>query len=214
MSFNKLPPEILLEISQYIKQEYLRKLSSACRQFMAVLQCKAYSTLHFDETSKSAYPVFAIALGPRKQLVRTIRFVPHDPRPDQNESADQGIKLSDKSRQVLGSLHKFPMLYKFQFDLSTWRIDQWSDMPFHERYDLRTRRPETDSVPWRHIILQSLKALIPHGSTQNRGAFSCLEMKALPPTQDFRQILLKPAWLDLVKDLKTFEVSLAVIESE
>jgi hypothetical protein len=120
MSFNKLPPETLLEISQHVNQEDLRQLSSTCRRFMATFQNKVYSTLDFDETSKSADRVLAVALGPRKQLVRTIRFVPRDPRPHEDETPDQGIKLSYKARHVLGSLYKFPMLYTFQVDAHQW----------------------------------------------------------------------------------------------
>lgn len=184
MSFDKLPPETLLEIGQYVDQD-LRKLSSTCRRFMAVFQSKAYSTLDFDETSKSADRILAVALGPRKQLVRTVRFVPHDPRPHEDETPDQGIKPSDKARQVLGSLHKFPMLYKFQFDLSTWRIDQWGDVPFY----LNCHFPylgSSETVPWRCLIHQSLEALMQN--CRNRGAFPCMEMKALPPIGDFAHI--------------------------
>ncbi|CAG7563995.1 unnamed protein product [Fusarium equiseti] len=147
MSFNKLPPETLLEIGQHVNQEDLRKLSSTCRRFMAVFQKKAYSTLDFDETSKSADRVLAVALGPRKQLVRTIRFVPHDPRPHEDETPDQGIKLSDKARQVLGSLHKFPELYKFQFDCSTWRMDQWGPVPFRLFIDKQPAQLTDFEVP-------------------------------------------------------------------
>ena len=209
MSFDKLPPETLLEIGQYVDQDGLRMLSSTCRRFMAVFQNKAYSTLDFDETSKSADRVLAVALGPRKQLVRTIRFVPRDPRPHEDETPNQGIKLSDKARQLLGSLHKFPMLYKFQFDLSTWRIDQWGDVPFHRKYEFDSGSSET--VAWRHLIDQSLKALLQ--DCRNRGAFLCLEMKALPPIGDFAEISLNNGWWRLVKDLETFEISLAVTQN-
>lgn len=208
MSFDKLPPETLLDIGQYVD---LRKLSATCRRLMAVFQNKAYSTIGFDETSKSADRALAVALGPRKQLVRTIRFVPRDPRPHEDETPDQGIKLSDKARQVLGSLHKFPMLYKFQFDFSTWRIDQWGDMPFHKKYGFEHTRP-AETVPWRHLLNQSLKLL--YQDRQNCGAFFNLEMKALPPISDFVDISLNSAWRSLVKDLETFEISLAVIQNE
>ncbi|KAH7189438.1 uncharacterized protein B0J16DRAFT_115065 [Fusarium flagelliforme] len=205
MSFDKLPPETLLEIGQYVNQD-LRKLSSTCRRFMAAFQNKVYSTLDFDETSKSADRVFAVALGPRKQLVRTIRFVPHDPRPDEDETPDQGIKLSDKARQVLGSLHKFPELYKFQFDFSTWRMDRWGPVPFSVRPIDTSTLPELE--PWRHLIDQSLRALTQ--SHQNHGAFLCLEMTALPPTEDVLDALMNKHWYHLAKRLGTFEISLAV----
>ncbi|RBR06444.1 uncharacterized protein FIESC28_11067 [Fusarium coffeatum] len=208
MSFDKLPPEILLEIGRCVNQD-LRKLSSTCRRFMAVFQNKVYSTLDFDETSKSADRALAVAIGPRKQLVRTIRFIPHNPRPHEDETPDQGIKLSDKARQVLGSLHKFPSLYKFQFDLSTWCIDQCG-VPSHERFQ-SVYSGEPESVPWRHLIDQSLRAL--NQNLQNRGAFSRLEMKGFPPI-GLLSSLLNFAWHDLLKSIETFEISLAVTQNE
>ncbi|KAJ4011683.1 hypothetical protein NW752_008691 [Fusarium irregulare] len=210
MSFDKLPPETLLEIGQYVDQDGLRMLSSTCRRFMAVFQNKAYSTLDFDETSKSADRVLAVALGPRKQLVRTIRFVPRDPRPHEDETPDQGIKLSDEARQVLGSLYKLPMLYKFQFDFSTWRIDQW-DVHFHKKYRFTYTDPG-EIIPWRHLIHQSLGAFFQN--SRNRGAFSCMEMKALPPIGYFADMTLEPACRRLVQDLETFEISPAVTHNE
>lgn len=103
------------------------------------------------------------------------------------------------------------MLYKFQFDLSTWRIDQWGGMPFHKKYGFEHFRP-AETVPWRHLIDQSLKALVQ--DCRNLGALLCLEMKALPPIGEFADFSLEFPWRSLVKGLETFEISLAVIQNE
>ncbi|KAH7255365.1 uncharacterized protein BKA55DRAFT_563908 [Fusarium redolens] len=206
MALNRVAPEILLEISNYVDHEDLRKLCAVSHRLMSTFQRQIYSTIELNETSRSGSALLALASGPRRDIVREIRYKPHHPWPARDRRHKPEIKLSDETRAALQSLTSFPSLDKFQFDLSHWELSQWALSPqCLNRWEFHRWHGKHDTEPWRVLIEGSLLAL-----SKSAGSFSRLEIDSLPPTgRETYRACESETWKGLLKHLTSFEMTLA-----
>ncbi|KAF4959257.1 hypothetical protein FSARC_10773 [Fusarium sarcochroum] len=211
MSLDQLTTEILLNIGFYVDHEDLRELCLTSRRLMLIFEEKAYEVAEFDETSESANGLFALASGPRGNIVRKIRYKPHSPWPAEDEDEDEvkehnpDIKLSDETRRALQSLDLFPSVEKFQFDLTDWNLDGWLDASLN--YDSDGDHGSCNTEPWKVLVEQSLQSLI-----KSAGTFSQLELNGLPPDVHESYLFWQSDDWRSLGSLKSFEISLGGVE--
>lgn len=218
MSFDQLASEILLYIGGYLDHEDLRALCGTSRRLMAIFQEKAYYRMEFDESPESANRLLALASGPRAQFIGNLRYKPNDPGPVNgwesdglSDKHDPEITLSNEARQTLQSLHLFPSLERFYFDLSHWGLIDWpmaptgfSDYAFAESFG------DYDTEPWRILLEESLQALC-----KSAGTFSQLGINSLlPTTVEPYKVFQSDGWRSLLGSLKSFEIELAGVIDE
>ncbi|KAI1009452.1 hypothetical protein LB504_003192 [Fusarium proliferatum] len=206
MALNRVAPEILLEISNHVDHGDLRKLCAVSHRLMSTFEHQTYSTIELNETSKSGSALLALASGPRRDIVREIRYKPHHPWPARDRRHKPEIKLSDETRTALQSLSSFPSLDKFQFDLSHWELSEWALSPqCLNRWEFHLWHGKHDTEPWRVLIEESLLAL-----SKSAGSFSRLEIDSLPPTgRETYRACKSETWKDLLRHLTSFEMTLA-----
>ncbi|KAJ4144121.1 hypothetical protein NW765_001277 [Fusarium oxysporum] len=104
MALNRVAPEILLEIFNHVDHEDLRKLCAVSHRLMSAFEHQTYSIIELNETSQSGSALLALASGPRRDIVREIRYNPHHPWPARDRRHKPEIKLSDETRTALQSL--------------------------------------------------------------------------------------------------------------
>ncbi|KAI7769872.1 hypothetical protein LZL87_003362 [Fusarium oxysporum] len=206
MPLNRVAPEILLEISNHVDHEDLRKLCAVSHRLMSTFEHQIYSTIELNETSQSGSALLALASGPRRDIVREIRYRPHHPWPARDRRHKPEIKLSDETGTALQSLTLFPSLDKFHFDLSHWELSQWALSPqCLNRWEFHLRHGKHDTEPWRVLIEASLLAL-----SKSAGSFSRLEIDSLPPTgRETYRACESRTWKDLLRHLTSLEITLA-----
>ncbi|EXL56236.1 hypothetical protein FOCG_03916 [Fusarium oxysporum f. sp. radicis-lycopersici 26381] len=206
MALNRVAPEILLEIFNHVDHEDLRKLCAVSHRLMSAFEHQTYSIIELNETSQSGSALLALASGPRRDIVREIRYNPHHPWPARDRRHKPEIKLSDETRTALQSLTFFPSLDKFKFDLSHWELSEWALSPqCLNRWEFHLWHGKHDTEPWRVLIEGSLLAL-----SKSARSFSRLEIDSLPPTgREAYRACESETWKDLLKHLASFEMTLA-----
>ncbi|KAF5633589.1 hypothetical protein F52700_6043 [Fusarium sp. NRRL 52700] len=206
MILDRVAPEILLEISNHVDHEDLRKLCVVSHRLMSAFEHQIYSTIEVNETSQSGSSLLALVSGPRRDIVREIRYRPHHPWPARDRRHKPDIKLSDETQTALQSLTLFPSLDIVKFDLSHWELSEWPLSPqCLNRWEFHIWHGKHDTEPWRVLIEGSLTAL-----SKSAGSFSRLEIDSLPPTgRETYRACESQTWKDLLKHLKSFEMTFA-----
>lgn len=217
MPLTPFPPEVWLQVSQYVDDENAAPLCLSCRHLFTLLLSKLYNgTVTLTEDATSGSRVLALAQGPRAYTVRTLRYTPTDPKPLRETEYDgskgkaehdPSVKLSDEAAEVMRSLGKFPNLELVDMALDDWVAD-WPGLSICFRFDFEEYHSAEGVEPWRVLLAESFRAL-----AQSRGAFPKLRIQGLPPAPQYA-VFKSELWHHFLSGLQSFEIVLLAMEDQ
>ena len=216
-----MPSDLLglpLEIQWCIVNEFevlyfgntLRNLSLSCRFFHMLLTPKTMQQAFLKNTVKSGKSVAAIAAGPRRTLVKELRYRAQVPglHKDENGSQESAQIFPAVVKKVLSRLHRFSKLEEVSFEFShPYKYEGQDGVTCPSWNDLENEETASDvlaaerSQSWRDLMAKSYEAI-----SRNRKAGFWFEIRSLVPKEV--STFNSPVFHAFLARLTGFEISI------